>query len=198
MNRTVSTAGIALTLAVFACGSLQAAPPPAPAKATAAPAKSEALKATNVTSGMGVGEGDLELSIFGNITSTDGNTFTFVGSSVGYYIRNNIQLLGSASGFVASEFSDLSFVFGANYLFSPWKPAGVSNPMVPYVGAGISFGILEVDTGFGTYSETSTDPAVRAGLKQFIGERISVNYELEYTLSDPASTEFKVGVSFYL
>lgn len=192
MNKQIPVAAALLAGAALASSLAQAAPPPA-GKPAARPAA-----APIANSGTGVGQGDFELSAFANVNSTDGETFTFLGTSLGYFYTDQVQLLAGVFGFVGSDISDVSIQLGSNYHFAAWKPQGLSNPMVPYVGASLTLGITEVPDGFGgTYAETNVDPAVRAGIKQFLGERISVGYELEHTLSDPASTELKLGLNFY-
>lgn len=198
-NKTRFAAGVAV-VAALAWVPAHAAPPPAAKPAPKPAAKSVGKLEARVDgpSGSGaVGKGDFEVSVFANINSTDGETFTMLGSSAGYFFTDQIQVQAGVSGFVATAYKSVIFLLGANYHFAPWKPQGVNNVIIPYVGAGLALAVTEVDTGFGTYAETNTDPAVRAGLKQFLGERISVNYELKYTLSDPAATDLNMGLSFY-
>lgn len=139
----------------------------------------------------GIEKGDVEIGISLTVSEPDeGDGNTFIIGSYGYHITQNLQILGA--GFIGesggSEFGNIGA--GVDYLFG-----GADSDVVPFVGGSYQLSVGDFD---------STDFIdIHAGLKQFIGERASIDYQiqrLEATdsdFSDFGQTNLTIGINFY-
>lgn len=181
VKKTILGMAALASITLLAALPATAAPPPAAAKTTT-------VKAAPASSATGVGQGDFEFTVFGLfISPDDGDSITLLGTSGGYYFADNI--VAKASLFLVesggSRTGELGL--GGDYLFSSFKPAAINTPFVPYAGASFLIGI----------GDGESFPEIHGGLKQFIGERVSVNYELQRWLGDFKSTNLLAQLSFY-
>lgn len=153
--------------------------------ATPAPAKPATASAA---SNVGIGTGDMEVSVFGlYVSPDDADAISIIGAAGGYYFTDNV--VGKVSLYIAESggvrVGELGL--GGDYLFNTFKPQGINTPLVPYVGGAYLIGI----------GEGENLPEIHGGLKQFIGERVSINYELQRWFGDLKSTNLLAQLSFY-
>lgn len=133
----------------------------------------------------GIGKGDTEFGfslLYDNYEDSDTNEL-FLTASVGQFIsdRSEIiiqpQIIYVDSG-GSTTFGILPF-FGYKYMF---RGASLGNPVVPYVGAGIGIDLYSIDTGgpTGSIFQYGINVAPIAGLKAFVTERASLEYQASY------------------
>lgn len=139
----------------------------------------------------GIEQGDVEIGISLNVSEPDeGDGTTFIIGSYGYAVTQNLQILGA--GFIGeaggSEFGNIGA--GVDYLFG-----NADSDVVPFVGASYQLSVGDFD---------STDFLdVHAGLKQFISERASIDYQIQRLeavdsdFSDFGSINLTIGINFY-
>lgn len=139
----------------------------------------------------GIEQGDVEIGISLTVSEPDeGEGNTFIIGSYGYNVTQNLQILGA--GFIGesggTEFGNIGA--GVDYLFG-----NADSNVVPFVGGSYQLSI-------GDFDETDFFD-IHAGLKQFIGERASIDYQiqrLEATdsdFSDFGQTNLTIGINFY-
>jgi hypothetical protein len=131
----------------------------------------------------GIEGGEKEIGgAFVVVKPKDGDATFMALGNLGYYLSANLKL-----GIVVQLNSDgddtTGLVGGAlDYLFN------TGNEFIPYVGAGV-FTMVGDDVD----SDALID--VHAGLKQFIGEQSSINYELRYlAMTDEPSDGAILGI----
>ena len=140
----------------------------------------------------GIEQGDTEIGVSLNISEPEGDIdgTTFVIGSYGYAITNNVQLLGA--GFIFETGGELfgNVGFGADYLFGD-----ADSTVVPFVGGSYQLNVGDND---------STDFIdLHAGLKQFISERASIDYQIQILeatdseVEDAGMTTLTIGINFY-
>lgn len=139
----------------------------------------------------GVKAGDVELGVFGSISTPDEGDDTIVLSGNGGYMYTD-SLQGKLA-LVYAESGGVSFGTinpGVDFLFG-----GPSATTVPYIGGSYALSVGDID---------DTDFLnLHVGIKQFISERTSVQYSLERyeavdsDFSDSGRLDLTVGINFY-
>lgn len=108
--------------------------------------------------------------------------------NIGYFLTPNVQVKGLGLVFGGGGNKNGTVGLTGDYLFD------LGYAVMPYAGGGLLFSVGDTDLG------TLVD--VHAGVKQFLSERTSLNYEGKYmlSLSDTSSGMllFTVGLSIYL
>jgi len=169
---SLTIAGLVLALAapgVHAQARKKTAPPPA---AAPAPAPVESA---------GIGSGDTEVNLFGNLSDSDfGGTTLLLGVGIGKFVTDNLELKLVQTMFfldsdAASIFSYSPYV-SAEYQIRP----NLGTPLVGYVGGGLGLGLTSADFAGSTFFTYSLYVTPVAGLKYFLSERTSLTYSLSY------------------
>lgn len=142
----------------------------------------------------GIEQGDKTVSIFGSLQSTDTADTIIALLSVGYFQTDTLELMGTMLLVaVSDDFSDTTVTgFGANAnLYLP----GQNPDIIPYVGAGGS--LILIDTG--TFTDSELGINVQAGIKQFISESVTINYQLQFITADTYdATIASIGFTIFL
>ena len=145
-------------------------PPPATAKSTSSPSAAK----------RGIGKGDKELGFFltyDNYNDTQTNLLT-LGVVFGTYLRDTLEL--RVTPVVLYVDSGGFSLFGFNPYVTLEKQFPNGSAVVPYVGGGIGFTIDFGSGGGTTISDLGIFVTPTAGLKFFMGERMSLEYGLGY------------------
>lgn len=169
---------LALSPAAFAAPRVVGGKQPAPAPKAAEKPLSVAPNASAAKHG--IGKGDKEFGFFltfDNTEDTDTNTLT-IGAVLGTYLKDTLELRVTPV-IIYTDQAGFSF-FGFNPYVTLEKQFPNGSPVVPYVGGGIG---INLDYGSGS-GLSITDLGVfvtpTAGLKFFVGERMSLEYALGY------------------
>ena len=152
------------------------------------------LALTTFQAAAGIEKDDKTISMFGTFESNDFSDTLTIAVSGGYFLTDTLELQGvalvssSSSGGIETVFS----AYGANAnLYLP----GPNPDFIPYVGGGASLVLLES----GTFSETEIGFNGQAGVKQFLTEEISIDYQAQFrTSSSNDSFILSVGFSIFL
>ena len=143
----------------------------------------------------GIEEGDKTLSLFGSFTFDDFSDTLTVQASAGFFISDTVEIQGVAL-LVSTEddFGNSSSTSGYGANVNLYLPG--NNPdFIPYVGGGASL----VLTDFNGTTDSSLGLNAQAGIKQFISETVSVNYQAQVlSSSDYDATILSVGFSIFL
>jgi len=139
----------------------------------------------------GIEKGDKTVSIFGSLTSpSDGDDQLFLSAAGGLFLTDTLE--GQAVVYLidSGPFTISSYGTNAN-LYVPAK-----NPdLIPFVGGGLTITIIDAPP----IDETELGFNVQGGIKQFINESVSINYQLQYVdAGDYDATILSVGFSIFL
>jgi len=142
----------------------------------------------------GIEQDDKSVSIFGSLTSADDADTLTVSASGGYFFTDTLELQGTVLLISSSSGgSDVTVSgYGANAnLYLP----GNNQDIIPYIGGGAVLILTDFD---GT-----TDSAIgfngQMGIKQFLTEEVSLNYQAQYTTSsDYDAMIISVGFSIFI
>jgi hypothetical protein len=143
----------------------------------------------------GIEKDDKTISIFGSFTSGEFSDTLILQVAGGYFMTDTLELQGVVL-LVASEddFGNTSSVGGYGANANLYLPGG--NPdFIPYIGGG---GTL-ILTDFNGATDTAIGLNGQAGIKQFLTEEISINYQAQFvTSSDYDAFILSVGFSIFL
>jgi hypothetical protein len=132
-------------------------------------------------------DGQSELGFFGEFTSTEGFSVLLGQVTYGKFVSRNSQIGGSVTGLSSDAFELVGVSAFYRYHFSP------DAEVVPYVGAQAGVVITDIST--------SGSIGGSLGVKNFVSENLSVNYEgdVVLTFGDVSTTTFllTVGLSYY-
>ncbi len=145
-------------------------------------------------------QGKQFVSVYGNINNSSADVdilMTMIGGTFGMFFTDNIEVNGTlvlmsvdADGDEATTYSILG---RCNYNF---YKSGLT--FIPYAGGTLGMTYAE----FGPYSDTSLSYGVQGGIKYFMSEETSFNFELGYLHSEIESSDvdsliFSFGISYY-
>ena len=142
----------------------------------------------------GVEKGDKTITIFGALQSDDFSDTLIAQIAGGLFVNNVLEIQGTAlliSNDGAGNKSSL-YGFGANgNLYLP-----MDNPdLAPYFGAGAQLLL----TDFADNSDTEIALNIQAGIKQFLSENITINYQGQFiTSSGYDASILSVGFTIFL
>lgn len=150
-----------------------------------------ALSLFSVSAHAGIEKGDKTVSIFGSFTSPDiGEDILFVQAAGGMFLSDKLEGQGTVSLIDSGPFRITNFGGNANFYFPNKNP-----DLIPYAGGGLALSLIE----FGATDETELGFNLQAGLKQFLSEEISINYQLQLVdAGDFDATIFSVGFSIFI
>lgn len=139
----------------------------------------------------GIEKGDKTISIFGSVTSPDqGDDFTMLSLAGGMFVTETLEAQGVALILDGSGFNVSSYGANANLYFPSQNP-----DVVPFVGAGLTVTFLDIPP----IDETEVGFNLQAGIKQFINESVSINYQIQLIdAGDYEATIASVGFSIFL
>ena len=143
----------------------------------------------------GIEEGDKTVSIFGALTFDEFTDSLTVQAAGGLFVTDTLEVQGVAL-LVSSEddFGNVSATSGYGMNANLYLPGGDPD-FIPYVGGG---GTL-ILTDFNGTTDTAFGLNGQAGIKQFLNESVSVNYQAQFiTSSDYDATIFSVGFTIFL
>jgi hypothetical protein len=142
----------------------------------------------------GIEKNDKSASIFGSLTSADDSDTLTISAAGGLFYTETLELQGTVLLISSSSSgSDVTVSgYGANAnLYLP----GTNPDIIPYVGGG---GMI-IMTDFNGTTDTALGLNIQTGIKQFITEEVSLNYQAQYTTSsDYDAFVLSVGFSIFL
>lgn len=141
----------------------------------------------------GIEKGDKTISIFGSLTSDDYSDTLIALAAGGYFFTDTLELQGTVLLVSSDSGGSVSSLtgFGANAnLYLP----GQNPDIVPYVGAGAQL----ILTDFSGTTDSEIGFNAQAGIKQFLSENVTVNYQGQFiTSSGYDATVLSVGFSIF-
>lgn len=143
----------------------------------------------------GIEEGDKTISLFGAFTFDDFSDSLVIQAAGGMFVTETLELQGVAL-LVSSEdnFGNISSTSGYGVNANLYMP-GPNPDFVPYIGGG---GQL-ILTDFNGTTDSAIGLNGQVGVKQFLNETVSVNYQAQFiTSSDYDATILSVGFSIFL
>jgi len=143
----------------------------------------------------GIEKDDKTVSLFGSLTSADESTTLNLSASGGYFLTETLEVQGVVL-LVSSEdgAGNTTAVSGYGVNANLYMP-GPNPDFVPYFGGG---GAL-ILTDFNGATDTAIGLNGQAGIKQFLNEEISINYQAQYvTSSDYDAFILSVGFSIFI
>ncbi len=172
---------LALSVALAAPSALAAKrQPPPPSKPTAMDKTLREGAKRNESAPVGKGDTEFGFSfLFSNYDEQDTNQVQLT-ASVGKFISDRAELSIEPTITYFDSAGSTSFTLAPfvafKYLF---RGANLSNPVVPYVGAGIGIDITST-SGASSSTDFGLFVAPVAGLKYFVSERVSLEYALSF------------------
>ncbi len=145
-------------------------------------------------------QGKQFVSVYGNINNSSADVdivMMMIGGTFGMFFTDNMEVNGTlvlmgvdADGEEATMYSILG---RCNYNF---YKSGLT--YIPYAGGTLGFTSVE----FGSESDSSLSYGVQGGIKYFMSEETSFNFELGYLHSEIESSDvdsliFSFGISYY-
>lgn len=139
----------------------------------------------------GIEKGDKTVSIFGSLTSpSQGDDVLFLQAAGGLFLSDTLEGQGTVSLIDSGPFTISTYGGNANLYFPGRNP-----DFIPFVGGGLSISIIDA----GPIDETEVGFNAQAGIKQFVNEDISINYQLQYVdAGDFDATILSVGFSIFI
>lgn len=139
----------------------------------------------------GIEKGDKTVSVFGSITSPDqGDDFTMLSLAGGLFVTETLEAQGVALILDGSGFNVSSYGANANLYFPTQNP-----DVVPFIGAGVTITFLDIPP----IDETEVGINLQAGIKQFVNESVSINYQIQLIdAGDYEATIASIGFSIFL
>ena len=139
----------------------------------------------------GIEKGDKTISIFGALTSPDqGDDFLFLQAAGGLFLSDTLEAQGIVQLLDSGPVSVSAFGANANLYFPGQNP-----DIFPYVGGGLTITILDAPP----IDETELGFNVQAGIKQFVSEQVTINYQLQFVdAGDYEATIASIGFSIFL
>lgn len=139
----------------------------------------------------GIEKGDKTISIFGSLTSPDGaEDFLFISAAGGLFLTDVLEAQAVVFIFDGDGFTVSSYGANANLYFPAKNP-----DIVPYVGGGLTLTFLDIPP----IDETELGFNLQAGVKQFISETVTINYQFQFVdAGDYEATVASVGFSIFL
>lgn len=142
----------------------------------------------------GIEKDDKTVSLFGSFTAADGADTLTISASGGYFLTDTLELQGVVL-LVSTEddFGNSTAVSGYGVNANLYVP-GHNPDLIPYFGGG---GVL-ILTDFNGTTDSALGLNAQAGIKQFLTEEISVNYQAQFTTSsDYDAFILSVGFSIF-
>lgn len=139
----------------------------------------------------GIEKGDKTISIFGALQSDDFDDTLTLSVAGGMFMSDTLEVQATLFLMDSSAFSMSNYGVNAN-LYIP----GTNPDVVPYVGGGLLLSFVDIQ---GIGDDTSVGFNVQGGIKQFISESISINYQVQYyDAGDYDAVVTSVGFSIFL
>jgi len=152
------------------------------------------LAASSTVGAASIEKGDKTLSVFGSLTFADDSDTLLFSGAFGQFMTDVLELQGQvmmiSSDSDTYDYSLTGLGVNANYYLPGNNP-----DLVPYFGGG---GQL-IFSDFGGKSETDLGLNVQAGIKQFLNESTTINYQGMFITSDNYdATMLSVGLTIFL
>jgi hypothetical protein len=154
-----------------------------------------ALLATGPTTALAaIEQGDKTLSVFGSLTFADDSDTLIAQGAFGQFMTDVLELQGQvmmiSSDSDSYDYSITGIGVNANYYLPGNNP-----DIVPYFGGGGQ--LIFVDAGGN--SDTELGLNAQAGIKQFLNESTTINYQGMFITSDSYdATILSVGLTIFL
>ena len=152
------------------------------------------LAASSAAGAAGIEKGDKTLSIFGSLTFANDSDTLLLSGAFGQFMTDVLELQGQvmmiSSDSDSYDYSVTGVGVNANYYLPGNNP-----DLVPYFGGGGQ--LIFVDAGGN--SDTELGLNAQAGIKQFLNESTTINYQGMFITSDSYdATILSVGLTIFL
>lgn len=152
------------------------------------------LAASSAAGAAGIEKGDKTLSIFGSLTFANDSDTLLLSGTFGQFMTDVLELQGQvmmiSSDSDSYDYSVTGVGVNANYYLPGNNP-----DLVPYFGGGGQ--LIFVDAGGD--SDTELGLNAQAGIKQFLNESTTINYQGMFITSDSYdATILSVGLTIFL
>jgi hypothetical protein len=152
------------------------------------------LAASSTVGAVGIEKGDKTMSIFGSLTFADDSDTLLLSGAFGQFMTDVLELQGQvmmiSSDSDTYDYSMTGLGVNANY----YLPGNNPN-LVPYFGGGAQL----IFSDSGGRSDTDLGLNVQAGIKQFLNESTTINYQGMFVTSDNYdATILSVGLTIFL
>ena len=152
------------------------------------------LAASSTAGAAGIEKGDKTLSIFGSLTFANDSDTLLLSGAFGQFMTDVLELQGQvmmiSSDSDSYDYSVTGVGVNANYYLPGNNP-----DLVPYFGGGGQ--LIFVDAGGD--SDTELGLNAQAGIKQFLNESTTINYQGMFITSDSYdATILSIGLTIFL
>ena len=150
--------------------------------------------ATTQASAAGIEKGDKTLSVFGALTFADDSDTLIAQGAFGQFMTEVLELQGQVM-MISSDSNTFDYSMTGVGVNANYYLPGNNPDLVPYFGGGGQLIFSDV----GGKSDTEVGLNAQAGVKQFLNESTTINYQGMFITSDTYdATVLSIGLTIFL